>query len=211
MKRTLLYLVSLLCLLAQFAASADTAFREGVDYVRIVPAQPTSDPARIEVVELFWYGCPHCHRFQPYLERWLEHKPKDVAYVRMPAILRDSWALLARAFYTSQVLGRLDELHKPLFDAIHKEKRKLNDEAAVAAFFAEHGVDAVEFRKVFHSFAVDSKVRRALQMTRRYRVQGTPSIVVNGKYLTDPGMARGFDRMIQVMDYLVARERKAGS
>ncbi len=211
MKRTLLYLVSLLCLLVQLPASADAAFREGTDYVRIVPAQPTADPSKVEVVELFWYGCPHCHRFQPYMEHWLQGKPDDVTYLRMPAILRDSWTLLARAFYTAQALGRLDELHKPLFDAIHKEHRKLNDEQAVAAFFAEHGVDGAEFRKVFHSFTVDSKVRRARQMTRRYRVQGTPSIVVNGKYLTDPGMARGFDRMIEVMNYLVAKERGAGS
>lgn len=207
MKRCLFYLLPVL-LLIQLPAAAEPAFREGVDYTRIVPAQPTAHPGKIEVVELFWYGCPHCHRFQPYVEQWLKNKPADVEYIRMPAILRDSWALHARAFYTAEALGKLEEIHMPLFDAIHKEKRDLNSEQALSRFFAEHGVDPAEFRKVFHSFAVDSKVRRARQMTRRYRTQGTPSVVVNGKYRSDPGVAKGFDKLIQVIDYLVNKERK---
>lgn len=208
MKRCLFYLLSALLLLIQFPVTADPAFEEGVSYVKIVPAQPTSEPDKIEVVELFWYGCPHCHRFQPYVENWLKNKPANIDYIRLPAILRDSWALHARAFYTAEALGKLDEIHEPLFDAIHKEKRDLDSEQTLSAFFAEHGVDPAEFRKVFHSFTVESKVRRAHQMTRRYRTQGTPSVVVNGKYRSDPGLARGFDKLIQVIDYLVEKELK---
>ncbi len=211
MKRILLLslIIALILPAAGFAAQPAAQFREGVAYARIVPAQPTVDPGKIEVVELFWYGCPHCHRFLPVVERWLQRKPEDVVYVRMPAILSDRWALLARAYYTAEALDKLDELHTALFDAIHEQKRRLNSEQALSAFFAEHGVDPEEFRRVFHSFAVESKVRRARQMTRRYHTQGTPTIVINGKYRSDPGMARGFDNLIRVMDFLVAKERQA--
>lgn len=206
MKHRLLFLVLLVSFVMPL--HADTVFREGVAYARITPAQPTDDPGKVEVVELFWYGCPHCHRFQPYLERWLKSKPDDVVYIRMPAILSDSWALLARAYYAAEALGKLEEIHQPLFKAIHEQRRRFNTEQAVADFFAEHGVSAEEFRKVFHSFSVESKVRRARQMTRRYHTQGTPTVVINGKYRSDPGMARGFDNLIRVIDFLVEKERK---
>ncbi len=199
----------LLIVALPLSALAEDAFSEGVAYARIVPAQPTAEPDKIEVVELFWYGCPHCHRFQPYLERWLKNKPDDVVYIRMPAILSDSWALLARAYYAAEALGKLEEIHQPLFKAIHEQKRRFSTERDVAAFFAEHGVSNEDFRKVFHSFSVESKVRRARQMTRRYHIQGTPSVVINGKYRSNPGMSRGFDNLIRVIDFLVEKERRA--
>lgn len=208
MKRILFYLVTLFTVISVTAATAAPSFQEGVDYAKIVPAQPTANKNKIEVVELFWYGCPHCHRFQPYVEKWLKTKPANVEYIRMPAILRESWALGARAFYTAKILGKLPQIHEPLFNAIHNEKRRLNTEAAMSQFFAEHGVKPETFRKTFHSFAVDTKVRRARLMTRRYHTMGTPSVVINGKYRTDPGMSKGFENLIHVMDFLIAKESR---
>jgi thiol:disulfide interchange protein DsbA len=200
--------LSVLLLLPLGLAGAAT-FEAGKDYRVLPQAQPTMNPDHIEVVELFWYGCPHCHRFEPYIDKWLKTKPDNVDFIRMPAVLREKWSLHARAYYTAETLGILDKIHKPLFDAIHVEKRYLFDEDSLMQFFAEFGVSNEEFRNTFHSFAVDSKVRRARQMSKRYMATGTPAVVVNGKYLTGPGMAKGFDNLIKVIDFLVAREMKA--
>jgi len=127
----------------------------------------------------------------------------------MPAILRQEWSLHARAFYTAETLGILDKIHMPLFDAIHVEKRRLFSEDALMEFFQEYGVSNKQFQDTFHSFTVDSKVRRANQMTRRYRISGTPSVVVNGKYVTGPAEAKGFNNLIKVIDYLVKKESTA--
>lgn len=195
--------------LAFVTASAQAAYQEGVDYERIVPAQPTAAAkGKVEVVELFWYGCPHCFRFEPYIERWLPTVKDKVDFIRLPAVLRPSWAIHARAFYAAKALGVFDKIHRPLFDAIHVEKRNLDDEDSLAAFFVEHGVDKDAFLKAFNSFSVDSEVKRAMQMTRRYHAMGTPAMVVDGKYLTDPGMANGFVNILKVVDSLVDDELK---
>jgi len=181
-------------------------FEEGKNYKKLAQPQTTADASKIEIVELFWYGCPHCHKFQVHIEKWLKTKPGNVNYIRMPAILREEWSLHARAFYAAEILGVLDRIHSPLFDAIHIEKRHLFTEAKLMQFFKEHGVSNDDFRNTFHSFAVDSKVRKARQMTRRYQTRGTPAIVINGKYVTGPGMAKGFDNMIKIIDVLVKKE-----
>ena len=189
------------------AADPATEFKEGVSYQLIVPQQPTSDENKVEVVELFWYGCPHCFRFQPFMERWAKTRPDYVNYVRMPAILRDNWNLLAGAFYTAEALGIVDKIHRPLFDAIHKQRRHIDSEEDLMKFFGEFGVSNEDFKKTFHSFAVNSKVRRADLMTNRYHVHGTPSVVVNGKYIVDPGMAQNdFATMIKIIDFLIKKE-----
>ncbi len=204
-RASILVLFGLSCWLPQ----AHAAFQEGVEYEKIIPAQPTaSKPGRIEVVELFWYGCPHCFRFEPYIERWLPEVRDRIDFIRLPAVLRPSWAVHARAFYAARELGVFDKIHRPLFDALHVEKRRLNDEDALAAFFSEQGVSEKAFHKAFNSFSVDSEVRRAKQMTRRYRAMGTPAMVVNGKYLTDPGMAKGFTNILEVVNSLVDIELK---
>ena len=201
--RSLLLLLIAVPLLAQ----SDT-YEEGRNYQRIVPSQPTDANGKIEVVELFWYGCPHCYRFQPYITRWAKNKPADVVYRRMPAILGEHWALLARAFYTAEALGITDRIHQPLFDAIHAEKRRMDSEDAIMAFFAEHGVSNDAFRKTFNSFAINAKVNRAREMSRRYQAQATPSVVINGKYILNPDNSDGnFNTMIKIMDYLIDKER----
>lgn len=190
-------------------AAAPLRFQEGVDYELVSPAQPTADPARIEVVEAFWYGCPHCYRFQPTIDRWLLTKPDSVSYVRLPAVLNESWVLHTQAYYTAEALGVTDKIHAELFHAIHRDKRRFDTEQALMEFFAARGVSEDQFRNTFHSFAVDSKVQRARQLTRRYGIEGTPSVIINGKYRTSPSMTRSYDRLIDVINYLVAQESRA--
>ncbi len=205
-------LLPLLFLLLTTAAATAASYEEGKQYQRIIPESPTvSTTDKIEVVELFWYGCPHCHRFEPVIDRWLEHKPANVEFVRLPAILNEKWEIHARVFYTAEALGVLDKTHLPLFEAIHSQRRKLDTEDSLMEFFKGFGVKEEDFRKTFHSFAVDSKVRRARELGRRYNIHSTPSIVINGKYRTDPGMAQGqASETMTVVDFLVAEEtRKA--
>ena len=210
MRSVIAFLVALLLLPgAAMAAAQSASFREGVDFKHIEPEQPTASGKKIEVIEVFWYGCPHCFHFQPYIEQWARKLPADVDYVRMPAILNASWETGARAFYTAEALGVLDRVHEPIYDAIHEKRQRLTSEGAFAKFFTGFGVDEQDFHKTFNSFAVDSKVRRAQQMTRRYRVEGTPSVVINGRWLTGPGMTGSYEKLLQVMDFLIAKERGA--
>lgn len=208
LKTVLRWLLPLLLIPALVQAAE---FEEGRHYSRIVPAQPTDAKGKVEVVELFWYGCPHCHRFQPYLERWSKRLPDDVEFRRMPAVLAEHWAIHTRAYYAAEALGALDKIHKPLFDAIHAQKRRLDTEERLMEFFAEHGVSKEDFKKTFHSFAVEAKVRRAVEMSRRYNTEATPSVVINGKYIVNSGQTDGnFNTMMKVINFLVEKER-AGS
>jgi thiol:disulfide interchange protein DsbA len=190
-------------------AATPLHYQEGVDYELVSPAQPTTDPAKVEVVEAFWYGCPHCYRFQPFIDRWQVAKPENVNYVRLPAVLNESWVLHTRAYYAAEALGVTDKIHADLFHAIHRDKRRFDTEQSLMEFFAARGVSEDQFRSAFHSFAVDGKVQRARQLTQRYGLEGTPSVVINGKYRTSPSMTRSYDRLIDVMNYLVAQESRA--
>ncbi len=180
-------------------------------YQNISPPQPTSDPGKVEVVELFWYGCPHCYRLQPHLERWLEHKPDAAQFVRMPAVLNESWAFHARAFFAAQLLGMSDATHRRFFDAIHAENRRklLKDYQAVEDFFADQEIAREKFSKAWRSFAVDTKVRKARLMTHRYGIDGTPAIVVNGKYRTSASIAGSIADMLETVDGLIEQEAVA--
>lgn len=207
MKKVLACLIPLLLLAFTPASHSAGEIKEGINYQRVQPAQPTASSERVEVLEMFWYGCPHCHRFQTHIDRWLETKPDNVDYYRLPVILRENWAIHARAFFTASALGVLDKIHKPFFEAIHNQKRRLASEKSLMEFFAEHGVSNDDFNKVFNSFAVNSKVRRAHQIARKYGIQGTPSVVVNGKYRIDTGMGKqGFRGVIKTIDHLIALE-----
>ena len=144
------------------------------------------------------------------MERWLKDKPADVEYRRMPAILGEHWALLAKAFYTAEALGIADRIHRPLFDAIHAQKRRMDNEERIRDFFVEQGISKEDFDKTFNSFWVDAKVRGAREMSRRYQAHATPSVVINGKYILNPDNSDGnFNTMIKIMDYLIEKERAA--
>lgn len=207
MNRRALLLASALLLPALALAQSTISPDEVIEYEPVVPPVPPATGDRIEVIELFWYGCPHCYRLEPYIERWLEQKPDNVAYVRIPAIFpnRPAWENHARAFYTAEALGVLDRIHRPLFDALHAMRRKVEDEDALAALFADQGVDEAEFRKTYRSFAVDGKVRRAQQLTQRYGIDGVPSLIVDGRYRTGPALAGTYARTMPVVDALVRK------
>ena len=187
---------------------AAAEYSEGEQYLRLSKPQPTSATDKIEVVELFWYGCPHCYELEPHIQQWLESKPEDVVFVRMPAVLGPRWELLGKAFYTAGLLGVADKIHPALFEALHEKKQKLNDEAAVQDFFVNHGVKADDFRNTFNSFAVSVKMNNAKSMTRRYAITGVPTIIVNGKFSTGGRQAGNNANIIKVINYLVAQERE---
>jgi thiol:disulfide interchange protein DsbA len=178
-------------------------------YRAISPPQPTqAGPGQIEVVEVFWYGCPHCHDFEPYLQDWLKQKPDDVLFRRMPGIFRSNWIPHARAYYAAEALGVEDKISGPLFHALHEEGEWINDEEALKRFFVKHGVDGDEFSRIYNSQEVEMKLQQAVVMARRYGVTGVPAMVVNGKYLTAASMTGGYPQLIQVIDQLIARERE---
>lgn len=188
--------------------NAQAAWDEGIEYRVIKPPVPTQTGSKIEVVELFWYGCPHCFHLEPLIKQWKKNKPANVEFVRIPAIFSKHWELLAKAFYTAEVLGVLDKIHTPLFDEIHVRKKHLNNKSELKAFFVKHGVKAEDFDNTFDSFMVNIKVNRARDLSKRYGIDGVPSLVVNGKYLTDGPMASGHENLIKVLDFLIKKEGK---
>jgi len=200
-----------LCILAVFLVAGATAgaaeFTAAVHYQELFQAQPVATGDKIEVRELFWYGCPHCYDLEPHLEKWLKTMPPNAAFVRMPAVLRDSWAPGARAYYTFEALGVLDKLHGAFFKAIHAQKRKnlISSETAIADFAAENGIDRQKFLDAYKSFGVDSKARQAAAMVGRYEADGVPTIIVDGKYRTSPSMAGGHERLGEIIDFLVRK------
>ena len=211
MKKSLFILFALLSLSLPVAA-----YDEGFEYKKVTPAQPTISESKVEVVELFWYGCPHCYDFEPDLSEWVKNKPKNVEFIRIPAIFRDSWLPHARAYYTAEALGVLDKTHAAFFDAVHKKKRALQTEKDIGNFYVSQGVKREDFKKAWDSFVVQTKVKRAISMTKRYGITGVPAMVVNGKYRTGgpaaninhPGNSKHeqHENVLKVVDWLAARE-----
>jgi len=177
-------------------------------YKELPTAQPTSTGEKIEIVEIFWYGCPHCYLFEPVIEKWLEEKAEYIEFVRMPGILGKNWLPHARAFYAAEKLGVLDIIHKPLFDAIHKDKRKIIDEKSLRVFFSEHGVSGDKFDQAYNSSEVEEKVRAAFTAGQGYALTGVPAIIINGKYGTSASVAGDFNKIIDVINTLAAKEYK---
>lgn len=178
------------------------------EYLELNPPQPTEDPAKVEVIEFFWYGCPHCFRFDSYLDEWLKRKPAYVVFKRQPVIFGRNWAPQARAYFAAEVLGVVDKIHKDFFDAMHVDKRPMASEEELAEFFAAHGVDRQTFKNAFQSFAVDMKMRQAEAIGADYGITGVPALVVNGKYAITGQTAKSYANMIEVLQTLVERERQ---
>ena len=187
---------------------AQMAFVEGVDYQRIDPVVPTSDPARVVVTEIFWYGCPHCFRFEPFVEKWAETIPDGVVFEQVPSAINAAWTVHARAFYAFKMMGVQEQLHKKLFNAIHVQRQRLNSLDSIAGFVAEQGFDEKEFRQQYASFPVDTLVRKGKQKELYYGLEGVPTVIVNGQYRTSGVMAGNFGRLLQIIDFLVAEELK---
>ena len=183
-------------------------FKEGTNYTKIVPAQPTNAaPGKVEVTEVFWYGCGHCFALDPAIEGWkAKGKPAYVEFVRVPAMWNEGTRLHARIFYTAEVLGKLDELHTAIFREIHVNGNQLNNVDKIGAFFAQHGVSKDKFTEAFSSFAVESKLQRADFLNKRYRIDSVPTVIVNGKYSTDIGKAGGEEKLFPLIEELAAHE-----
>jgi thiol:disulfide interchange protein DsbA len=175
-------------------------------YIELKPAQPVEGQGKIDVIEFFWYGCIHCYNLEPLLEGWIKKQPADVHFRRVPAIFNDQWAHDANIFYTFEALGVLDKVHRAFFDAIHRDKLKTKDWKALSEWLQKNGVDAKKFEETFKSFGVQSRTKRAAQMTVGYKLEGTPAMAVDGRFLvnTDPGFAA----MLATVDQLVQQSRK---
>lgn len=204
--RSMMFLVLTAAAAVRAEPAQEPALQAGRDYELVNPPQPTADPGKVEVLEFFWYGCPHCYHFEPDLSAWLKKKPENVVFIRQPAIFNERWAAHAKAYFTAESLGVIDKLHPLLYDAIQNQKLKLETEDELAEFFAKQGIAADDFRKAYKSFSVDTKMRQAAGMAARYGVTGTPALVVNGKYRTGGKLAKSFPQMIAVMNGLIAME-----
>ena len=181
----------------------------GVEYRELAAAQPTDAPGKIEVIEFFWYGCPHCYNFEPLLESWVKKLPKDTYFRRVPAMFSEEWALGGRAYYAIEALGEVDRLHKALFDAVHTGYRlRVADQAALTEWMGKHGVDTKKFTAAYRSFGVDSKLKRAAQLTQAYKIEGVPTIAVDGKYVVVTDNIKSFEHLLAITDYLIDKARK---
>ena len=182
-------------------------FDEGIEYERVSPPVATHNSGKVEVVEMFWYGCPHCFQFEPHLHKWLKKKPANVDFIRIPATFNPLWKLHARAFYTAEVLGVGEKLNKALFDTYHLARNRLDTEKKIRSLFEKQGVKGSDFNDTFHSFEVETRVARAVDLTQRYGIKGVPTIIVNGKYRTSNKIS-GHANMLEVVDFLIRKESK---
>jgi thiol:disulfide interchange protein DsbA len=179
---------------------------EPVGYETLSPAQPTHNPDKIEIIEFFWYGCPHCYDFEPLLEKWVKALPKNVEFIRQPAVFSDLWGKHAKAYFTAEALGVVDKVHNDFFDAIQTKKQHLETEDELAKFFVAHGVNENEFRTTYNSFLVDTKIRQAATTAGRYGITGVPAIIINGKYKTNGPLAGSHEKMLEVINQLIQKE-----
>ena len=202
MKTIAPFIAAALLLLA--GSLAAKPFQEGVQYVPIQPQPAVGSGDQVEVIEFFWYGCPHCRDFEPTVTRWAEKLPDNVSFVQMPVMFGGSADLHAQVYYALEGMGELDRLHKKIFDAMHVDKRKLKSRAEVEAFLAENGVDMAQFNEAMRSFAVAAKVNRARALMRRYGVRSVPAMVVDGRYRSGTGF-RGYDEITEMIDHVVEK------
>jgi len=181
---------------------------EGFDY-RILPiAQPVEAKGKVEVIEFFWYGCPHCYDFEPELSAWVKRQPRDVAFRRVPVAFRDDFLPHSQMYYALESMGKADALNEKVMYAMHKENKRLLTEGEIADWVASQGIDRNTFLATYRSFAVVSKARAAKQQTEAYRIDGVPTVVMQGKYVTSPSIAGSKAKAIAVMDYLEEKIRK---
>ncbi len=182
---------------------------EGIDFLTLdKPATTEAAPGKIEVVEFFWYSCPHCNAFEPLLESWLERLPKNVHFRRAPVMFRPSFEPQQRLYFVLEAMGKLPELHKKVFNAIHNERQTLDTAEQIAAWIAKQGVDKAKFMELYNSFPVVTEVRRSTQLQEQYKVDGVPSLGVAGRYFTSGSLATSMARALQVVDHLLAQTAK---
>ena len=208
MLKKALVVISILFIFNSMACAE--AYEEGKHYQRI--DQPKAiDSDKVEVLEFFWYGCPHCYSFEPYLNKWKTNKPENVEFVRVPATFQPLWVLHARAYYALQMLGVGEEIHTKFFSEIHNKKNYMKTFDALTVFVQEYGVERSEFIDAMNSFTVETQIRKATKLVTDYKLSGVPAVAVNGKYLISASMAGSYDNMIKIMSYLIEKETAKAS
>jgi thiol:disulfide interchange protein DsbA len=205
-KRLIAMGLAMVALLAGSVLQAAPKFEEELHYFSVIPEQPGAEGQRVQVVEFFWYGCPHCYTLEPHLQKWLKNKPEYVEFEHIPAIFnRANVVMHAKTYYALKLLGQAEQMHDRIFSAMHKQKLRLDTQEAMEAFLEEQGVDIEAYRKAMKSFAVQTQARRAAILAQRFDVRGVPAIVVDGKYRTS-GLEGGMT--MEVTDYLIDQVRQ---
>lgn len=183
---------------------AGQGFQEGLQYVPVQPQPPVGTGERVEVVEFFWYGCPHCRDFEPAIKKWKASAPDNVEFRQIPIMFGGASDLHAQVYYALEGIGELERLHGPFFDAMHVQKRKFKSRDEIDAFLAENGVDMDKFNQAMNSFAVAAKVNSARALMRRYGIRSVPTLVMDGRYRSGSGF-RSYEEMTEVVDHVVAK------
>ena len=193
---------------AGLAAGAAQAQQPTGPYTLLQPPQPMEGSGKVEVIEFFSYACPHCFKLEPFLESWAKKQGQDVVVKRVPGAGSDSWTQLAALYYSLEAMGKLEALHMKAFNAMHQDSVNLASPKIRESWLAKNGIDVAQYQGVEKSFSVQSKVGRAKQLMAAYKVDGVPMVVVNGKYVTSNAHAGGPDRVVAVLEQLVAMARK---
>ena len=209
LKRPLILCLAMLLFCAAASAQKPT---EGIDYLTLNPPQPTEAAGKVDVVEFFWYRCPHCYNLEPVLQDWLKKLPRDAQFRRVPAIFNEEWALDARVFYTLEATGDLARLHSGLFEAIHQQGGvRLKGDAYlkwVAEWLGKQGIDMAKYNGALRSFSVEAKLKRAMQTTQAYKIDGVPAIGVQGRWMVSASLTGDRQAMMNVTDHLIGEARK---
>jgi thiol:disulfide interchange protein DsbA len=183
---------------------------EGQQYVRLSTPAPVTLPSpdkKIDVVEFFWYGCPHCYAFEPIVQAWAQRLGPDVAFRQVPVGFMAPHQLHQKLFYALEEIGQLQALHRRVFNAIHQQNRRLASEAEILAFVTANGVDGARFSEAFKSFGVNTKSNRARQLSDAYKIDGVPALGIQGRYYTSASLAGSHERAVAVADYLIQKSR----
>jgi thiol:disulfide interchange protein DsbA len=203
--------ISAILLLCSFSILAQTnnttAYQEGLHYSELSPAYPTDNNEQVVVYEFFGYMCPHCSNFQPYMKSWHDKLPENIKLVRVPVVFNPGWDVYAKAFYTAESMGILEQTHQAMFDALHKQRKRMNSLEEVAQWYAdEFEVDKDKFLSTAKSFMIDSKMRQSNNMMRKMDIRSTPTLVVNGKYKLNGKAVGGPSGLIDLANYLSSIE-----
>ena len=194
--------------MASTPAWAQNAFKSGKDYLTLdKPVATEAGNGKIEVIEFFWYSCPHCNAFEPAFERWVKAAPKDVVVRRVHVAFRPDFEPQQRLYYTLEAMNLLETVHPKVFQAIHVDKLPLNTEALIMSWIEKQGVDKAKFGEIYKSFGVATKVRRAVQLQNEFRIEGVPSLGVAGRYYVDGTLAGSMDRALKVAEFLIGQVR----
>ena len=190
-------------------AQGPAKFVAGKDYIKLDRVLPTeSEAGKIELIEFFWYSCPHCNAFEPAFAQWVKNAPKDIVVRRIPVAFRDDFGPQQRLFFTLEAMGLLEKLHNKVFQAVHVERLPLNTDASIQTWIEKQGVDKTKFSDTYKSFGVASKAKRAVQLQNDFKIEGVPSLGVAGRFYTDGTLAGSMDRALQVTDFFLAQVRQ---